>query len=239
MNPVIQVRNLKKHYGKFKAVDGISLSVEKGEIFGLLGHNGAGKTTAVECMTGTKQPDGGEVAILSQDPQKERKRLFQRVGVQFQGTAFQDRLKVRELCRLNQSLYRQADPWQIVLERFGLAEKQNSFVSSLSGGQRQMLALALAVMHRPEVLFLDELTTGLDPKARRKVWQYLNSLKKQGTTVFLTSHYMEELEALCDRVAVMRQGRFLTTGKVGQVITTSGQATLEQAYLHFMEEDII
>lgn len=102
-----------------------------------------------------------------------------------------------------------------------------------------MLALALAVMHRPEVLFLDELTTGLDPKARRKVWQYLNSLKKQGTTVFLTSHYMEELEALCDRVAVMRQGRFLTTGKVGQVITTSGQATLEQAYLHFMEEDII
>ncbi len=239
MEIVISVHNLEKSYGAKKAVDGISFDVEKGTIFGLLGHNGAGKSTTLECILGTKSFEKGSVLLLGQSPNQNRKALFQRVGVQFQNASYPNKIRVGEICEINASLYKNAANWKSLLAEFGLADKAKSPVDSLSGGERQKLDILLAVMHRPEVVFLDELTTGLDPMARRKVWKYVRSLKDNGATVILTSHYMDEVEHLCDKVAILKQGKILATGTVEQVMKQSGAENMDDAFIAFAQEEAV
>jgi ABC-2 type transport system ATP-binding protein len=218
----IEVRELVKHYGRVKAVDGVSFSVEGGGIFGLLGPNGAGKTTTIECALGLKKPGAGSVRVLGMDPSKERLRLFTRVGVQLQEASYPDRIRVRELCRMFSAMYRQGSRWEALLEKLGLAEKRDAYFGNLSGGQKQKLSILLALLPDPEAVFLDELTTGLDPNARRAMWRHVLELKEEGRTVFMTTHYMEEAEQLCDRVAIIDRGKIIASGAVEEVIASCG-----------------
>lgn len=201
---VIKVHNLYKSYGNIQVVKGVSLTVKKGEVFGLLGANGAGKSTTIECILGTKNFDDGEVSILGMNPKKERKRLFQKVGVQFQESNYQDKITVKELCEITEVLYKNPLDCNKLLEQFDLQDKVRNLVSELSGGEKQRLFIILALIPNPEVVFLDELTTGLDVKARRDVWKCLLNLKKQGLTIFLTSHFMDEVEVLCDKICILK-----------------------------------
>jgi ABC-2 type transport system ATP-binding protein len=237
METVLEVENLLKRYGSLTAVKGISFSVKKGEIFGLLGHNGAGKTTAIECILGTRRPDGGCVRLLGMDPAENRKKVFARVGVQFQDTRFQDKLRVREACEVTASLYPHTQDWHVLLDRFFLGGRKDAVISSLSGGERQKLAVVLALIPEPEALFLDELTTGLDPGSRRMVWEYLRGLKKSGVSIILTSHYMDEVEYLCDRIALMRDGSFAAQGKPDELMKQHNAARLEDVFLLYMGKE--
>lgn len=237
MDKAVSVRGLTKSYGNITAVDDITFDVEKGCIFGLLGHNGAGKSTTIECILGTKAFEQGDVTVLSQNPTQNRKQLFQKIGVQFQNAAYQYKIKVKEICEINHSLYKMTSDWKSMLEEFGLENKINSFVADLSGGEQQKLYIILAVMHNPELVFLDELTTGLDPKARRDVWKYIHGLKAKGTTIFLTSHYMDEVENLCDQVAILKHGKILVSSTVNEIIAQSGQSNMNEAFLYFAEEE--
>jgi len=206
---VIEVKNLRKTYGSVVAVEEISFEVYEGEIFGMVGPNGAGKTTTVECVEGIRKPDKGELIILGLDPQKEGYLLRQRIGVQLQETALQDHLKVWEALDLFASFYSHPVDWKILLEKLNLAEKRNAAFNKLSGGQKQRLFIALSLVNNPELVFFDELTTGLDPQARRNMWDMVRDIRKQGKTVVLTTHFMEEAERLCDRVAIVDQGRIV------------------------------
>ncbi|MCH8957137.1 ABC transporter ATP-binding protein [candidate division KSB1 bacterium] len=206
---VIEVKNLRKTYGSVVAVEEISFEVYEGEIFGMVGPNGAGKTTTVECVEGLRKPDKGELRILGLDPQEEGYSLRQRIGVQLQETALQDHLKVWEALDLFASFYSHPVDWQILLEKMNLAEKRNAAFNKLSGGQKQRLFIALALVNNPELVFFDELTTGLDPQARRNMWDMVRDIREQGKTVVLTTHFMEEAERLCDRVAIVDQGRIV------------------------------
>ena len=237
MDYVIQAEQLSKSYGTLRAVNNLNLRVPRGTAFGLLGPNGAGKSTAIACMLGTRKPDQGTVRILGLTPRTERKQLFERVGVQFQEAHFQEKLKVRELCEVTASLYRNAAAYPPLLARFGLGEKADSLVQDLSGGERQRVCLVLALLPNPQVVFLDELTTGLDPRARRDVWRILTQLKRQGLTMLLTSHYMDEVEALCDGIAILRQGSCIFSGAVEQAVAASPYKRLEDAYLWYTEEE--
>ena len=207
MTPVIEVTGLTKRYGDQTAVDGISLHVDQGEIFGILGPNGAGKTTAVECMEGLRKRDGGEVRVLGLDPRIDGRRLHQRIGVQLQQTQLQDKLTACEALELYASFYPHPADWRDLLERWGLESKSRTQFSKLSGGQKQRLFIALALVGHPEVVFLDELTAGLDPGARRATWDLIRQVRDGGVTVVLVSHFMDEVEELCDRVAILEQGR--------------------------------
>ncbi|MCH8021923.1 ABC transporter ATP-binding protein [candidate division KSB1 bacterium] len=206
---VIEVKNLRKTYGSVVAVEEISFEVYEGEIFGMVGPNGAGKTTTVECVEGIRKPDKGELRILGLDPQKEGYSLRHRIGVQLQETALQDHLKVWEALDLFASFYSHPVDWQSLLEKMNLAEKRNAAFNKLSGGQKQRLFIALSLVNNPELVFFDELTTGLDPQARRNMWDMVRDIQKQGKTVVLTTHFMEEAERLCDRVAIVDQGRIV------------------------------
>lgn len=205
--PVIEVERLHKQYGRVTAVDEVSFAVEKGEIFGILGPNGAGKTTTVECISGLRAPDGGAVRVLGLDPRADRDELRQRVGVQLQEAGLPDKLKVRETMELFASFYRRPAEIGPLLDRLGLAEKAQARYKKLSGGQKQRLAIALALVGRPEVVVLDELTTGLDPHARRETWGLVEQVREAGVTVLLVTHFMEEAERLCDRLALIDRGR--------------------------------
>src|SRR6201995_4948555 len=207
MAAVIEVTGLTKRYGGQAVVDDISFHVEAGEIFGILGPNGAGKTTAVECMEGLRRRDGGQVRILGLDPLTDHHRLHQRIGVQLQETQLQEKLKVREALELYASFYPDPADWRELLERWGLAGKADTRFAKLSGGQKQRLFIALALVGNPEVVFLDELTSGLDPAARRATWDLIGQVRDSGVTVVLVSHFMDEVEELCDRVAILEQGR--------------------------------
>ncbi len=203
---VIEVTNLVKHYADVRAVDGLSFEVHEREIFGMVGPNGAGKTTTIECIEGLRKPDGGSIRVLGLAPQKEGYELRERIGVQLQQSSLPPRLKVWEALDLFASFYRRSIDWVPLLEQLGLAEKRNAPIDKLSGGQKQRLFIALAMVNDPELLFLDELTTGLDPHARRAMWDLVREFRDRGKTVFLTTHYMEEAEHLCDRVAIIDQG---------------------------------
>ena len=237
MNPVIQVDKISKFYGSTKAIQDISISVGRGEVFGLLGANGAGKSTTIECILGTKTQDSGEVSILGLNPQTDRKRLFEKVGVQFQESNYQDSITVRELCQVTEALYKSPADHKSLLQRFGLSEKAKSKVSDLSGGQKQRLFIVLALIPSPEVVFLDELTTGLDSRARRDVWKCLETLKAKGLTIFLTSHFMDEVEVLCDRIMILKKGHIIFQGTVAEAIASSPYDKLEDAYLWFTDEE--
>ena len=212
METVVAVRDLVKRYGELVAVGGISFEVKAGEIFGLLGPNGAGKTTTVECLEGLRVPDSGEIRVLGEIPSPGNRRLKARLGIQLQGTAFLPRLTVEETLKLFAALYPRHRPIDELLELFALGEKKNTLVKDLSGGQRQRLAVALALVNDPELLVLDEPTTGLDPSARRALWDLISSLKSEGKTVLLTTHYMEEAEYLCNHVLILDRGRLIALG---------------------------
>ena len=207
MTAVIEVTGLTKRYAGQAVVDGISFHVEQGEIFGILGPNGAGKTTAVECMEGLRKRDGGEVRVLGLDPRIDGRRLHQRIGVQLQQTQLQDKLTACEALELYASFYPHPADWRALLDRWGLASKSRTQFSKLSGGQKQRLFIALALVGNPEMVFLDELTAGLDPGARRATWDLIRQVRDGGVTVVLVSHFMDEVEELCDRVAILEQGR--------------------------------
>ena len=238
MQEVIKVEQLTKSYGALTAVDHLSLSVDRGTVFGLLGANGAGKSTAIECILGTRKADSGSVSILGLSPEADRRKLFERVGVQFQEANYQDKITLWELCQVTAALYRKpADP-AALLDKFGLSGKKRCPVKELSGGQRQRLFIVLALIPNPEVVFLDELTTGLDAKARREVWNILSDLKKQGVTIFLTSHFMDEVEKLCDQICILKKGRAVFHGTVSEAIKNSPCNQLEDTYLWYTEEEL-
>jgi len=217
---VISVENLRKTYGKTIAVDDISFEVAEGEIFGLLGPNGAGKTTAVECLQGLRSPDSGNIRILGIDPVTNIRSLKRRIGSQLQEAALPDRIKVWEALDLFASLTPGSIDWQQLMEQWGLAEKRKSSFSSLSGGQRQRLFVALALVNKPELVFLDEMTTGLDPAARHTAWDLIRAIREQGTTVLLVTHFMDEAEQLCDRLAIVDHGRIVAEDTPQGLITT-------------------
>ncbi|MCI6982889.1 MAG: ABC transporter ATP-binding protein [Treponema porcinum] len=232
----ITVKNLSKTYGEHVAVDNLSFTVLKGSVFGLLGANGAGKSTSLECILGTKKMDSDEVFILSENPVKDRTSVFEKTGVQFQEAKYQELIKVSELCENTACVYKNAQDYKKLLSDFGIADKADCFVKDLSGGERQRLFIVLALLPNPEVVFLDELTTGLDARSRRDVWKILESLKKRGLSILLTSHFMDEVEALCDQILILKKGKTVFSGTVAQAKQESGKEKFEDAYLWFTEE---
>ena len=239
MQTAIKVEQLSKSYDNLLAIDKISLSVKCGTVYGLLGANGAGKSTMIECILGTKNADSGTVSVLGCNPKKDRHRLFQNVGVQFQEGDYQPEIKVSELCEETACLYEAPTDWKKLCEQFGIGDKIGSAVKSLSGGERQRLFIVLALIPNPELVFLDELTTGLDAKARRDVWKILSELKSKGLTIFLTSHFMDEVEALCDEICILKKGKAVFYGTIEQAKEVSDCVKFEDAYLALSgEEDI-
>src|SRR6266404_4620232 len=210
MGSVIQVSGVRKTYGTMVAVDEVSFEVNDGEIFGLIGPNGAGKTTTMECIEGLRTPDRGTIMVLGLDPFRQVYKLQERIGVQLQEAQLQKRIKVWEAVHLWASLFRKkAIDGARLLEQLGLIDKRNAWFMTLSGGQKQRLFIALALINDPELVFLDELTTGLDPQSRRAIWDLVRGIRERGKTVFLTTHLMEEAERLCDRVAIIEHGRII------------------------------
>lgn len=237
MQTAIKVTDLSKSYGSQPALRNISLTVESGTVFGLLGANGAGKSTAIECILGTKAADSGRVTIFGQSPGKDRRSLFQSIGVQFQECCFQPEIRVSELCEETACLYKKTADWRELCSRFGIGDKLCNPVKSLSGGERQRLFIVLALILDPKLVFLDELTTGLDAKARRGVWKTLADLKSKGLTIFLTSHFMDEVEALCDKISILKKGKTVFCGTVEQANEISGCEKFEDAYLALSGEE--
>ena len=221
----IDVRGLVKRYGDLTAVDGVSFAVERGEIFGMLGPNGAGKTTTLEIIEGLRSPDAGEVNVLGTDVLAHPNTVKERIGVQLQATALPDFTRVHEAIELFSALFRRARPTGEVIEEFNLGEKADAYTDKLSGGQMQRLSIALALINDPDLVFLDEPTTGLDPQARLNIWEIVEGVRKRGKTVVLTTHYMEEAERLCDRVAVIDRGRIVALDTPRHLIAAHAPGT--------------
>jgi ABC-2 type transport system ATP-binding protein len=220
---IIEVTNLRKRYGELVAVDDVSFTVEEGEIFGILGPNGAGKTTTVECVTGLRAPDQGSISVLGLDPRRDRSELRQRVGVQLQESALPDKLRVWEALDLYSSYYRRPADWHQLLETLGLAGKRDTPYRKLSGGQKQRLSIALALVGSPTVAVLDELTTGLDPQARRETWDLIERVRDTGVTILLVTHFMDEAERLCDRLALVDGGRIAALDTPAGMVAQASQ----------------
>ncbi|MCE4051470.1 MULTISPECIES: ABC transporter ATP-binding protein [Bacillaceae] len=234
---ILTVKNLSVTYGTKKAIDNISFSIKPGEVIGLLGANGAGKSSTIAAVLGIEKSNYEELTMLGKSPILNRKEVFQEVGVQFQETNFQDKLTVRDACKQWESLYKQTADLPLLLQTFGLVGKETQLVKSLSGGERQRLAVLLALVSNPKLVFLDELTTGLDTKARRMLWKQLLAMKEKGLAVVLTSHYMDEVEALCNEILILKEGKTVFHGTIQEAIHASEKATLEEAYLHFAGEE--
>jgi ABC-2 type transport system ATP-binding protein len=216
--PVIQVSGIRKTYGTTVAVSDVSFEVSEGEVFGLIGPNGAGKTTTMECVEGVRRPDRGDISILGLDPFRDVYQVQNRIGVQLQQAQLQKRIKVWEAVDLWASLYTKSVDAARLLEQLGLADKRNAWFMTLSGGQKQRLFIALALINDPEVVFLDELTTGLDPQSRRAIWDLVRGIRDRGKTVFMTTHLMEEAERLCDRVAIIEHGKIIDVGRPAELV---------------------
>jgi ABC-2 type transport system ATP-binding protein len=224
-SPVISVAGLHKSYGELRAVRDVSFEIARGEVFGLLGPNGAGKTTTVEILEGLRERDGGAVSVCGLDPASQGRELKERIGIQLQQTALPEKIQVGEALDLFASFYRKRLPSAQLLDWFGLQDKCNSLYETLSGGQQQRLALALAMVNDPEMVLFDEPTAGLDPQTRREIYGLITRLREQDRTVLLTTHYIEEAEQLCDRVAIVDQGRVIATGTPRQIVQQSNLAT--------------
>ncbi|MEV6525866.1 ABC transporter ATP-binding protein [Longispora sp. NPDC051575] len=222
MQNVIEVRGLRKRYGAQHAVRDVTFEVGAGEIFGIVGPNGAGKTTTVECVVGLREPDAGTVRVLGLDRAQDARELRERVGIQLQSSELPAKLTVGEALRLYTSFYRKPADWRVLLTDWGLADKERTAFGKLSGGQKQRLSIALALAGTPEVVILDELTTGLDPQARREAWGFVERLRAGGVTVVLVSHFMEEVERLCDRVAVISAGRIVAVDTPAGLVRRAG-----------------
>ncbi len=236
-NSILQVENLVKRYGDVQAVRGVSFAVEEGEVFGLLGPNGAGKTSTVEVLEGLRDPDGGRVSVCGLDPQQNPEALKHEIGAALQSTALPDKLRVMEALRLFASFYKRRRSPAELLERFGLKEKRHAFYSQLSGGQKQRLALAMALVNDPKVLFLDEPTAGLDPQVRREIYDIIEELKRDKKTIVMTTHYIEEAERLCDRVAIIDHGKVIALGTPRELKARSGGATRIEVRLSKIESN--
>jgi ABC-2 type transport system ATP-binding protein len=227
----LRIRDLRKRYQDVVAIDGIALTVRMGECFGLLGPNGAGKTTTIEICEGLTTPDAGDVEVLGRRWANEANELRQRLGIQLQDTQLSEKLTVVETLDLFRSFFRQGLSSDAAIEIVKLGEKRRARVGTLSGGQKQRLALAVALIGQPDLLFLDEPTTGLDPQARRQLWELIEEFKRGGRTIVLTTHYMEEAERLCDRVAIMDHGRILTDGVPSDLVRSNGVGNLEDVFV--------
>ncbi len=222
MRKVIQTNEITKQYGSVRAVNGVTFQVEEGEIFGVVGPNGAGKTTTIECIEGLRKPDSGSVDLLGYVPWKDHLEVAERIGIQLQESALPLRIRVKESLDLFGAFYAEREDSQVLLDRLGLADKSKAMFSKLSGGQKQRLFIALALVNKPQVLFFDELTTGLDPHARRSMWDLVRQIRDQGSTVFLTTHFMEEAERLCDRVLIMDDGKIVALDTPEALIRSLG-----------------
>ncbi|MEU5994805.1 ABC transporter ATP-binding protein [Spirillospora sp. NPDC047418] len=224
---IIEVNGLRKVYGGRPAVDGVTFAVEEGEIFGILGSNGAGKTTTVECLEGLRRPDGGAVRVAGLDPRTDRAELTGILGVQLQESELQEKLTVREALELYSAFYPNPADWRELAERLGITGKLTTRFGKLSGGQKQRLFIALALIGRPRIVVLDELTTGLDPRARRDTWTLIEEVRASGVTVVLVTHFMEEAQRLCDRIAVFKQGRVAALDTpTGLILRSAGGTVL-------------
>jgi ABC-2 type transport system ATP-binding protein len=217
---VVEVHDLVKQYAGIQAVDGVSFNVHRGEIFGMVGPNGAGKTTTIECVEGLRRPDSGAIRVLGLSPERDGYALRERIGIQFQTAALPPRIKVGEALDLFAAFYRHPVDWRQLLAQMGLADRANAYLAKLSGGQRQRIFIALALINDPELVFLDELTSGLDPQARRHMWQMVEDIRRRGKTVFLTTHFMEEAERLCDRVAILDHGQIVALDTPANLIAS-------------------
>jgi len=222
MNPIVKVEGLHKAYCATVAVDTVSFEVQEGEIFGMVGPNGAGKTTTIECLEGLRKPDRGQVTVLGVDPQHDAHFLHLHAGMQLQQSNLPERMKVWEALDLYSSFYPKAAKWEELLVQLGLEEKRNAPFAKLSGGQKQRLFIALALLPDPQLIFLDELTTGLDPQARHAIWELISEVRSKGKTILLTTHYMEEAERLCDRVAILDHGRIVALDTPEELIRSLG-----------------
>ena len=232
---MLRLENVEKRYKDF-ALD-CSMEVREGCVTGLIGANGAGKSTSIECILGTKKSDSGNVSICGMNPIKDRKKLFEKIGVQFQDSNYQSEIRVDELCEETACIYKNPADWREFLKEFGISDKERNQVKSLSGGERQRLFIVLALIPQPEVVFLDELTTGLDARARREVWRTLEKLKKDGLTIILTSHFMDEVEILCDEILILNKGKTVFYGTVEEAIENSPCDKFEDAYLWYSYEE--
>lgn len=223
MNIAVECQHVTKRYGNLCAVDEVNLNIEQGEVFGLVGPNGAGKTTLIEMMEGLRSPDSGSIKVLGLNPAQETEQLQEKIGVQLQTTSIQPNIKVKEAIKLFASLYQRsiANPGEL-LQSLYLEEKGDSRFKHLSGGQKQRVAIALALVNDPQVLFLDEVSTGLDPQARRNMWELIKGINQQGKTIFLTTHYMEEAEQLCDRVGIIDHGSLIALDTPANLIRKQG-----------------
>jgi ABC-2 type transport system ATP-binding protein len=238
MTTAIEVQGLTKQYAGTTAVRDVSFTVTRGEIFGIIGPNGAGKTTTVECIEGLRRPDAGYISVLGLNPGRDRDELRERLGVQLQDAELPERLRVGEALRLYSSFYSAPADWRVLMETLGLTAKEKTPFGKLSGGQRQRLTIALALVGQPEVVVLDELTTGLDPQARRDTWALIEGVRDRGTTIVLVTHFMEEAERLCDRIAVIDSGRIVALDTPAALVSGAGQrklrvdrASLEDAFI--------
>ncbi|MGY2075400.1 ABC transporter ATP-binding protein [Blastococcus sp. SYSU DS0828] len=229
--PVIDAEDLHKHYGDRVVVGGVTLRVDRGEVFGVLGINGAGKTTLVEMIAGLRRPDRGRVSVLGLDPHRDRAQVRQVLGVQLQQAHLHHALTVAELLALYRTFYPRPRPAEELLELVGLREHRDARFEKLSGGQQQRLSVALALAGRPQVAILDELTTGLDPRAKRAMWRTIERLRDEGVTILLVSHAMEEIERLCDRVALLESGRTIAVDTPGGLVTRAGADDLDDAFV--------
>ncbi|MGW4828021.1 MULTISPECIES: ABC transporter ATP-binding protein [unclassified Amycolatopsis] len=235
--PIIEVTNLRKTYGEHVAVDDVSFHVEQGEIFGILGTNGAGKTTTVECLQGLRTPDSGSMSVLGLDPGKDHAALRQRLGSQLQESRLPDKIKVHEALDLYASFYANPADTGDLLAKLGLTGQRDKYFGKLSGGQKQRVSIALALVGRPEVAVLDELTTGLDPHARRDTWKLVEAVRDTGVTVLLVTHFMDEAERLCDRLAIFDAGRVVATGTPAELRDRAGKSTLDEAFVTLTGRD--
>ncbi|MGH9452826.1 MAG: ABC transporter ATP-binding protein [Terriglobia bacterium] len=220
---VVEVRDLKKRYGSVEALRGISFEIKKGEVFGLLGPNGAGKTTTIEILEGLREADGGSARVCGLDPFRQSQDLKERIGAQLQATVLPDKIRVEEALRLYGGFYRRRVPSEKLLDQFGLTEKRRALYETLSGGQKQRLALALAMVNDPELVLMDEPTVGLDAQVRREIYALVERLHAEGRTLILTTHYIEEAQRLCDRVAIVDHGQVAAMGTPRELIDKSGQ----------------
>lgn len=237
MDTCIEVNRLTKAFRGRNVVDDLTFHIQSGEVFGLLGHNGAGKTTTIETILGLHHPTSGKTMIHGLEAKKHRKTLFEKIGVQLQTSFYQDNIKVKEVLEETAALYQHPANYHELLQRFQMDTFANQYVEKLSGGERQKLSVIAALLPNPEILFLDELTTGLDAAARREVWNILKDLKDQGMTIVLTTHYMEEAEYLCDHILLMKNGKKMIEGTVEEVLKSGSYKNLEEAYLSIMKEE--
>ena len=235
MSFVIEVNNIEKHYGNVKAVDGISLQVKRGEVLGIIGANGAGKSTTLEIIMGLRKPDSGTVNVLGMNIAEASDKIKQRIGIQLQQTALYDRIKVKEALQLFSSYYEKTRDLNEIITTLGLEPYLNKYVKNLSGGWQQRTSLALALINDPEIIFLDEPTTGLDPQARLELWGCINRYRDEGKTIILSTHYMDEAQRHCDRIAIIKNGKLISCDEPKQLIDTLGNqdATLEDVYLQY------